>query len=103
MEKGAWDAHRSLWGQELDCGTVESLRRYFTNMYHTKVPSGDPVISQEIREAKMVWLQIQAKSECLIGSSEESVLESKEEDDKEEDLSFNSKVNIIMEEMPSFK
>eukprot|EP00957_Ditylum_brightwellii_P112976 8615039-Ditylum_brightwellii.AAC.1 len=33
----------------------------------------------------MVWLQIRAKSECLIGSSEESVLESKEEDDKEED------------------
>eukprot|EP00957_Ditylum_brightwellii_P088727 6756651-Ditylum_brightwellii.AAC.1 len=65
--------------------TVESLRHCFTNIHCTKVPSGDPVIVQEIREAQMMWLQIQAKSECLTGSSEESVLESKEEDDKEED------------------
>eukprot|EP00957_Ditylum_brightwellii_P079575 6050454-Ditylum_brightwellii.AAC.1 len=63
--------------------TVESLMRCFTNMHGTKAPSCDPAIAQEIREAKMAWLQICAKSECSTGSSEESVSESK---DKEYDV-----------------
>eukprot|EP00957_Ditylum_brightwellii_P061743 4685453-Ditylum_brightwellii.AAC.1 len=25
MKKAAWDAHRTLWGQELDCGIIEAL------------------------------------------------------------------------------
>eukprot|EP00957_Ditylum_brightwellii_P055641 4216057-Ditylum_brightwellii.AAC.1 len=63
--------------------TVESLRRCFTNMHQTKAPSSNPAIMQEIREAKMAWVQIRAKSECLTGSSKESVSESK---DKEDDV-----------------
>eukprot|EP00957_Ditylum_brightwellii_P023310 1759546-Ditylum_brightwellii.AAC.1 len=66
--------------------TVESLRCCFTNMHRTKAPSGNPAIAQEIREAKMAWLQIWAKSECSTGSSEESVSESEEEEDKDEDM-----------------
>eukprot|EP00957_Ditylum_brightwellii_P164386 12515024-Ditylum_brightwellii.AAC.1 len=58
---------------------VESLRYCFTNMQWNKAPSGNPAIAQEIREANMVWLQIQAKLECSTGSSEESVSESEEE------------------------
>eukprot|EP00957_Ditylum_brightwellii_P119357 9105754-Ditylum_brightwellii.AAC.1 len=65
--------------------TIESFRCCFTNMYWTKAPSSDPVIAQEIREAMMAWLQIWAKSECLTGSSKESVSES---EDKEDNVEF---------------
>eukprot|EP00957_Ditylum_brightwellii_P048644 3691284-Ditylum_brightwellii.AAC.1 len=51
--------------------TVESLQLCFTNLHCTRAPSGDPSISEEIREMKLAWLQIQAKSECLTGSSNE--------------------------------
>eukprot|EP00957_Ditylum_brightwellii_P088328 6728178-Ditylum_brightwellii.AAC.1 len=64
-----WDKvhgiHIELYGAKNR--TVESLRCCFTNMHRTKAPSGDPVIAQEIREAKMAWLQICAKSEGLTG------------------------------------
>eukprot|EP00957_Ditylum_brightwellii_P023357 1763037-Ditylum_brightwellii.AAC.1 len=49
-------------------------------MHWTKAPSGDLAIAQEIREAKMAWLKICAKSECLTGSRGESASESKDED-----------------------
>eukprot|EP00957_Ditylum_brightwellii_P141221 10759585-Ditylum_brightwellii.AAC.1 len=72
-----WDKvhgmHIKLYGAKNR--TVESLKRYFTNMHSTKAPSGDPAIAQEIREAKMAWLQIWAKSECSTGLSKESVSE----------------------------
>eukprot|EP00957_Ditylum_brightwellii_P129463 9875488-Ditylum_brightwellii.AAC.1 len=45
--------------------TVESLRWCFTNLHITRAPSGDPTIAEEFREAKIGWLQIQAKSEYL--------------------------------------
>eukprot|EP00957_Ditylum_brightwellii_P115071 8776479-Ditylum_brightwellii.AAC.1 len=61
-----WDKvhgmHIKLYGAKNR--TVELVRRCFTNMHQTKAPSGDPAIAQEIREAKMAWLQTCAKSEC---------------------------------------
>eukprot|EP00957_Ditylum_brightwellii_P180638 13760446-Ditylum_brightwellii.AAC.1 len=38
--------------------TVESLRWCFTNLHCTKAPSGNPLILQEVEEAKITWLQI---------------------------------------------
>eukprot|EP00957_Ditylum_brightwellii_P121463 9263687-Ditylum_brightwellii.AAC.1 len=63
--------------------TVESLWQCFTNLHHSRTPSGNPSISEEIREAKLSWLQIQAKSECSTGSSDESMFA--EEGDGNED------------------
>eukprot|EP00957_Ditylum_brightwellii_P128090 9769732-Ditylum_brightwellii.AAC.1 len=42
--------------------TVESLQWIFANLHQTRAPSGDPSMSEEIREAKLAWLQIRAKS-----------------------------------------
>eukprot|EP00957_Ditylum_brightwellii_P035552 2695487-Ditylum_brightwellii.AAC.2 len=49
----------------------------------------------------MVWLQIQAKSECSTRSYEESVLESKKEDDKEEDISLELIAPHMVQTIPS--
>eukprot|EP00957_Ditylum_brightwellii_P097720 7442103-Ditylum_brightwellii.AAC.1 len=54
-------------------------------MHQTKAPSGDPAIVQEIREAKMAWLQICAKSECSTRLIKESASES-EDKDKDDDV-----------------
>eukprot|EP00957_Ditylum_brightwellii_P044787 3397528-Ditylum_brightwellii.AAC.1 len=40
--------------------SVESLWQCFTNLHCTKASSGNPSISQEVKETKMAWLQIQA-------------------------------------------
>eukprot|EP00957_Ditylum_brightwellii_P130708 9971192-Ditylum_brightwellii.AAC.1 len=81
-----WDKvrgmHIELYGAKNR--TVESLRCCFTNMHLTKATSGDPAIAQEIREAKMAWLQICTKSECRTGSSEESASESKNKGDEDD-------------------
>eukprot|EP00957_Ditylum_brightwellii_P188155 14324152-Ditylum_brightwellii.AAC.1 len=78
-----WDKmhgmHIKLYGAKIR--TVESLRHCFTNMHQTNAPSSDPAIAQEIREAKMAWLQIWAKSECSTELNKESVSESKDKED----------------------
>eukprot|EP00957_Ditylum_brightwellii_P163527 12450429-Ditylum_brightwellii.AAC.1 len=51
--------------------TVESLRHCFTNLRSYTAPSGDSTIPVEVREAKLVWVQIRAKTECSTGSSKE--------------------------------
>eukprot|EP00957_Ditylum_brightwellii_P126828 9667895-Ditylum_brightwellii.AAC.1 len=70
-------------------------------MHQTKAPSGNLVIAQEIREAKMVWLQIWAKLECLTRSSEESGLEGEEEEDKDEDMLQELLVPHMVQTIPS--
>eukprot|EP00957_Ditylum_brightwellii_P085715 6521349-Ditylum_brightwellii.AAC.1 len=55
--------------------TVESLRRCFTTLQSCKAPSGDLTIPVEVREAKLAWIQIRARTKCGNGSSNE------EEDD----------------------
>eukprot|EP00957_Ditylum_brightwellii_P116864 8914474-Ditylum_brightwellii.AAC.1 len=41
---------------------------------------------EEIRDAKLAWLQIRAKSECLTGSSDDnSVFAEENDDDNDED------------------
>eukprot|EP00957_Ditylum_brightwellii_P072656 5521223-Ditylum_brightwellii.AAC.1 len=74
--------------------TVESLKCCFINMHQTKAPPGDPAIAQEIREAKMAWLQIPAKSECWTKSSKESVSES---EDKEDDVELQELLKKVIE------
>eukprot|EP00957_Ditylum_brightwellii_P053441 4050212-Ditylum_brightwellii.AAC.1 len=78
-----WDKvhwmHIELYGA--NNRTVESLMCCFTNMHQAKAPFGGPAIAQEIREAKMVWMQLCAKSECSPESREESLSESKDKDD----------------------
>eukprot|EP00957_Ditylum_brightwellii_P056444 4278229-Ditylum_brightwellii.AAC.1 len=53
-------------------------------MHQTKAPSSDPAIAHKIRETKMVWLQICAKSKCTTGSSEECASESKDKDNEDD-------------------
>eukprot|EP00957_Ditylum_brightwellii_P056459 4279390-Ditylum_brightwellii.AAC.1 len=87
LESG-WDKvhgmHNKLYGAKNR--TVESLRRCFTITHWTKAPSSDPIIAQKIREVKMTWLQIWAKSECSSRLSKESVSESKGKEDNVEDM-----------------
>eukprot|EP00957_Ditylum_brightwellii_P140831 10727831-Ditylum_brightwellii.AAC.1 len=81
--ESGWDKvhgmHIKLYGA--NNRTVDYLRHCFTNTHQTKAPFGDPAITQEIREAKMAWMQICAKSECSTGSSKESASESKDKKD----------------------
>eukprot|EP00957_Ditylum_brightwellii_P055867 4233144-Ditylum_brightwellii.AAC.1 len=53
----------------------------FINLHHTKAPSGNPLILQENREDKMVWLQIQAKLECSTEEEDDEDSTDKEEED----------------------
>eukprot|EP00957_Ditylum_brightwellii_P126304 9629681-Ditylum_brightwellii.AAC.1 len=49
---------------------MEALPQCFTTLHHTKAPSSDPSILVVVRESKLAWLQIYARSECSTGSSD---------------------------------
>eukprot|EP00957_Ditylum_brightwellii_P166573 12679383-Ditylum_brightwellii.AAC.1 len=68
--------------------TVESLHHCFANLRSCKVPSGDPTIPVEVREAKLAWVQIHAKMECstrLSDKEEDGDMCGDDVDEKEED------------------
>eukprot|EP00957_Ditylum_brightwellii_P204305 15338600-Ditylum_brightwellii.AAC.1 len=73
ISKGGWERvhfmHHTMYSNKNQ--TVESLRKCFANLHHTKVPSGDPSMPIEVREAKMAWVQICAKLKWSTGSSDE--------------------------------
>eukprot|EP00957_Ditylum_brightwellii_P106475 8122753-Ditylum_brightwellii.AAC.1 len=56
---------------------------------HAPAPSGDPTIPVEVREAKLVWIQIRARTKCGTESSNEEkddddLLVAEEVDEEEE-------------------
>eukprot|EP00957_Ditylum_brightwellii_P003792 288098-Ditylum_brightwellii.AAC.1 len=50
---------------------------------------GDPAMSPEVRDIKLVWLQIQAKSKCSTGLRGGSLLYSEVEEEDNDDKSDN--------------
>eukprot|EP00957_Ditylum_brightwellii_P048458 3677000-Ditylum_brightwellii.AAC.1 len=75
--------HISVYGKQNR--TVESLWQTFTNLHQTRAQSGDLSMSEEIREAKLVWLQIKAKLECSTGSSDDNSVFAEEKGDDNDD------------------
>eukprot|EP00957_Ditylum_brightwellii_P196338 14958958-Ditylum_brightwellii.AAC.1 len=88
--------------QEPDCGVLVSL---FTTLHCTKVPSGDPLIPVEVREAKLAWLQICARSECSTGLSNEEedgeIFSSVEEEEEDNDTASQELLGLNMAQLIS--
>eukprot|EP00957_Ditylum_brightwellii_P121655 9277620-Ditylum_brightwellii.AAC.1 len=63
--------HNAVYSQKQRI--IESIMMCFEMMQRVQISSGDPDMPLEIGEPKMAWLQIQTKSECSTGSSDEDV------------------------------
>eukprot|EP00957_Ditylum_brightwellii_P165012 12563186-Ditylum_brightwellii.AAC.1 len=60
---------------------MELLCRCFTTLYCSKVSIGSPTMPQEVKEAKMAWVQLQTKCKCTTSSLDE---DNEDEEDEEE-------------------
>eukprot|EP00957_Ditylum_brightwellii_P058418 4430151-Ditylum_brightwellii.AAC.1 len=70
--------------------TVGLLWCCFTNLHSTKALFVDPLISQEVKEAKMEWLQNQAKLGCFTVLSDNSIFVEEDEVDSDDNTEEDS-------------
>jgi hypothetical protein len=56
------DLHASKWSSQ--CRNVDSIRRKFKKLASEKVPTGDPNCPEEVRSAKRIYRDIEAKMDA---------------------------------------
>eukprot|EP00957_Ditylum_brightwellii_P002700 207991-Ditylum_brightwellii.AAC.1 len=105
-KKSGWGAPYSSMEKRFLCGDILAVLPV-SKTGCEKVATGNPNMPQEVKEAKMAWVQLRTKCECTTGSSDEEEEDVVEEAQKDEEF-FEGKdkkeegVGVLMTQtMPS--